>query len=213
MVIYFFTIPINLKLTYGSFLLKEGKDYDKCINFRGKNINRSTHWKALLIYDLILKPGCSVHYWVSCAINNHKTGLLSSAAVVPQSKFTELCSSEFVVPQSKSTEMWSSAAQFHHDLWYFRHGTNEHFSFMLFIWKKLINQPTVAPLKSLKSIHSTKLLEKFLTRAAHTFHWLSLWWFPWNVWNLEVKCMRTSVQTQFIVPRHSSPQKISGLGL
>ena len=119
---------------------------------------------------------------------------------MPQSKLTELCSSAAVVPQSKSTEKWSSAAPFHHDLWYFRHGTNEHFSFMLFIWKKLINQPTVAPLKSLKSIHSTKLLEKLTTRAAHTFHWLSLWWFPWNVWNLEVKCKRTSVQTQFIVP-------------
>ena len=52
--------------------------------------------------------------------------------------------------------------------------------------KKLINQPTVAPLKSLKSIHSTKLLETLLTWAAHTFHWLSLWWFPWNVWNLVV---------------------------
>ena len=54
---------------------------------------------ALLIYDLILKPnlnaifafevrisvGCSVHYWVSCAINKHQIGLLSSPAVVPQS--------------------------------------------------------------------------------------------------------------------------------
>ena len=27
----------------------------------------------------------------------------------------------------KVTEIWSSAAPFHHDLWYFRHGTKEHF--------------------------------------------------------------------------------------
>ena len=42
-----------------------------------------------------------------------------------------------VVPQSKSTEMWSSAAPFHHDLWYFRHRTNEHFRSMLFVRKSL----------------------------------------------------------------------------
>ena len=39
----------------------------------------------------------------------HQTGF-SSAAVVPQSKFTELCSSAAVVSQSKSTELCSSAA-------------------------------------------------------------------------------------------------------
>ena len=33
MVIFFFTIPVDLKLIYGSFLVKEGKDYDKCVNF------------------------------------------------------------------------------------------------------------------------------------------------------------------------------------
>ena len=42
-----------------------------------------------------------------------------------------------VTPQSKSTEMWSSAAPFHHDLWYFPHRTNEHFRSMLFIRKNL----------------------------------------------------------------------------
>ena len=35
------------------------------------------------------------------------TELCSSAAIVSQSKSTELCSSEAVVPQSKSTKMWS----------------------------------------------------------------------------------------------------------
>ena len=59
-----------------------------------------------------------------------------------------------------------------------------HFSSMLFFSEKP-DQPTVAPLKPLKSMHSTKLLEKLLTWAAHTFHW-RLWWFPWNVWNWEV---------------------------
>ena len=39
----------------------------------------------------------------------HQTEI-SSAAVVPQSKFTELCSSAAVVSQSKSTELCSSAA-------------------------------------------------------------------------------------------------------
>ena len=34
-------------------------------------------------------------------------------------------SSAAVVPQSKSTEMWSLAVPFDHDLWYFRHRTNE----------------------------------------------------------------------------------------
>ena len=39
----------------------------------------------------------------------HQTGF-SSAAFVPQSKFTELCNSAAVVSQSKSTELCSSAA-------------------------------------------------------------------------------------------------------
>ena len=39
----------------------------------------------------------------------HQTGF-SSAAFVPQSKFTELCSSAAVVSQSKSTELSSSVA-------------------------------------------------------------------------------------------------------
>ena len=84
------------------------------------------------------------------------TKLCSSAAVVPQSKSTELCNSAAVVPQSKSTGMWSSAAPFQHDLWYFWHRTNEHFRSMLF--RKTYKQPTVTPLKSLKSTHLTKLL-------------------------------------------------------
>ena len=82
---------------------------------------------------------------VSAAVvpQSKSTELCSSAAVVPQSKSTELCSSAAVVPQSKSTEMWSSEAPFHHDLWYFRHRTK--------ILRKTYKQPTVAPLKSLKS--------------------------------------------------------------
>ena len=40
----------------------------------------------------------------------NETGLLSSAAVVPQSESTELCSSAAVIPQSKSTELCSLAA-------------------------------------------------------------------------------------------------------
>ena len=44
------------------------------------------------------------------------TELCSSAAVVSQSKSTELCSSAAVVPQSKDTELCSSAAPLDHDL-------------------------------------------------------------------------------------------------
>ena len=65
------------------------------------------------------------------------TELCSSAAVVSQSKSAELCSLAAIVPQSKSTEMWSPAALFDHELWYFRHRTNEHFNSMLFIRKDL----------------------------------------------------------------------------
>ena len=50
---------------------------------------------------------------------------------------------------AKPTEMWSSAALFHHDLWYFRHRRNEHFSPMLFnrktykpnYWKSYWREP------------------------------------------------------------------------
>ena len=100
---------------------------------------------------------------VSAAVvpQSKSTELCSSAAVVPQSKSTELCSSAAVVPQSKSTEMWSSAAPFHHDLWYFRHRTNEHFRSMLCI-QKIYKQPTVAPLKCLESTNSTKLQRRTL---------------------------------------------------
>ena len=46
--------------------------------------------------------------WKMCATPGaciNETGLLSSAAVVPESKSTELCSSAAVKQQSKSTEM------------------------------------------------------------------------------------------------------------
>ena len=104
---------------------------------------------------------------VSAAVvpQSKSTELCSSAAVVPQSKSTELCISAAVVPQSKSTEMWSSAAPFHHDLWYFRHRTKEHLILGLcYLFGKTYKQPTEAPLKSLKSTNSTKL-QHLLRRA------------------------------------------------
>ena len=92
-----------------------------------------------------------------CATQGKSTELCSrSAAVVPQSKPTAMWNSAAVVPQSKSTGVWSSAAPFHHDLWYFRHRKNEHFSSMLFIWKKLINQPTVEQHSSHWNQHYTR---------------------------------------------------------
>ena len=94
----------------------------------------------------------------------HQTEI-SSAAVVPQSKFTELCSSAAVVSQSKSNEMWSSAAPFDHELWYFRHLTNEHFNSMLFIRK---NSPAVAPLSSHWNQHTRPNYWKSYWREPHT---------------------------------------------
>ena len=93
------------------------------------------------------------------------TELCSSAAVVSQSKSTELCSSASVVSQSKSTEIWSSAAPFDHDLRYFRHRTNEHFNSVLFIRK---NSPTVAPLSSHWNQHAWPNYWKNYWREPHT---------------------------------------------
>ena len=70
--------------------------------------------------------------------------------------------------------MWGSLAPFDHDLWYFRHQANEHFNSMLFIRKICKLAYSSATLETLKSTHSTKLLETLLTWAAHTFHW-RLW--------------------------------------
>ena len=82
----------------------------------------------------------------------HKVNLLSCVARRPKCARVNLpssCSSAAaVIPQRKSTEMWSSAAPFHHEWWYFRLWTNEHFSSMLFI--RNFDQPKVAPLKPLK---------------------------------------------------------------
>ena len=74
----------------------------------------------------------------------HQTGF-SSAAVMPQSKFTELCSSAAVLSHSKFTScvarqplchkvnLWSLAAPFDHDLWYFRHRTNKLFTAVIIL--------------------------------------------------------------------------------
>ena len=59
--------------------------------------------------------------WKMCVTHGaciNETGLLSSAAVVPQSKSTELRSSAAVVPQSKSTELCGSAAIVSHKVIY-----------------------------------------------------------------------------------------------
>ena len=57
------------------------------------------------IFQNVQHPACTLLVHASM-----EPGLFSSAAVVPQSKSTELCSSAAVVPQSKSTELCSSAA-------------------------------------------------------------------------------------------------------
>ena len=55
---------------------------------------------------LWIKHGSSLSLENVCDSSRlHQTGLFCSAAVVPQSKSTELCSLAAVVPQSKSTEI------------------------------------------------------------------------------------------------------------
>ena len=64
------------------------------------------------------------------------------------------------------------ARQRHHDLWYFRHRTNELFTSMYLLGKTYKPARSSATRESLKSTRSTKLLEKSLTWAAHAFHWM-----------------------------------------
>ena len=120
----------------------------------------------------------------------HQTGLFSSAAVVPQSKCTELCSLAAVVPQSKSTklcslaavvpqsksnEMWSSGRYFIMTCDIFGTGQTNILALCYLFGKTCKPAYSSATLKSLKStlswtLHSTKLLKKLLTWP-HTFHW------------------------------------------
>ena len=133
-------------------------------------------WKMCAIPGACIKPGlvrlplCHKVNLLNCAARQPGpqgkfTELCSSAAVVSQSKPTELCSSAAVVPQSKSTEKWSSAGPFDHDVWYFRHQTNEHFNSMLFVRK---NQPTVAPLSSHWDQHARPNYWRSYWREQHT---------------------------------------------
>ena len=133
-------------------------------------------WKICATPDACIKPGCLARRPL-----NHKVNLLGYVA-------QRLLCHEVNLPRctSNTSRMWRSASLFNHDLWYFQHQTNEHFSSVYVIYSaKLINQSTVVPLKSLKSTHSAKLLEKLLTWAAHIFYW-RLRWLPRNMWNWEV---------------------------
>ena len=73
-------------------------------------------FKSSLLILLWIKPSYFQH-GSSLSLENvcdsrcmHQTRLFSSAAVLPQNKFTELCSSASVVSQSKSSEFCTSAA-------------------------------------------------------------------------------------------------------
>ena len=184
----------SLKVCYQSVFVESLKFY-----FRPSlHIFQHFLWKICPTPGACIKPG-----WLPQRPLYHKVNLLGYVAQCP------LCHEVNLPRCSKSSGMWRLAALFHHDLWYFQHQTNEHFSSVYVInWAKLINQPTEVPLKSLQSTHSTKLLEKLLTWTTHTFYG-RLWWFPQNVWNWEVQCKWTSVQTQFIVPQ-SSPTSSPG---
>ena len=107
----------------------------------------------------------------------HQTGF-SSAAVMPQSKFTELCSSATVVSQSKSTELCSRAAVVpqsnlpRSEAWrrhlimtcdIFGTGQTNTLTLCYFLGKTYKPAHSSATLESLKSTRSTKVLEKLLT--------------------------------------------------
>ena len=161
-----------LKVCYQSVFVESLKFYFALISL---HIFQHFLWKICVTPDACIKPGCLARRPLY-----HKLNLLGYVAQRP------LCH-EVNLPRCSNTSlMWRSPSLFHHDLWYFQHQTNEHFSLVYVIYSaKLINQPTAVPLKSLKSTHSAKLLEKLLTWAAHIFYW-RLWWFPRNMWNWEV---------------------------
>ena len=107
----------------------------------------------------------------------HQTGF-SSAAVMPQSKFTELCSSGAVLSQSKFTSCVarqplchkvnlprSEARRRHLTMTCDIFGTGETNTLTLcyLLGKTYKSAESSATLESLKSTHSTKLLEKVLT--------------------------------------------------
>ena len=99
----------------------------------------------------------------------HQTGF-SSAAVVRQSKFTELCSLAAVVSQSKSTEMWNSAAPFDHDLWYFRHHWQTNTLILCYLLGKTYKpaHSISATLESLKSNTLDQITGRSYWREPHT---------------------------------------------
>ena len=144
----------SLKVCYQSVFVESLKFY-----FRPSlHIFQHFLWKLCPTPGACIKPG-----WLPQRPLYHKVNLLGYVAQRP------LCYEVNLPRCSKSSGMWRLAALFHHDLWYFQHQTNEHFSSVYVInWAKLINQPTEVPLKSLQSTHSTKLLEKVLTWATHT---------------------------------------------
>ena len=75
-------------------------------------------WKMRATPGACIKPGC----FARCPLC-HKANLLSCVARRPLLHEVNL--------------PWSSAAPFHHDLWYFWHWTNEHFSSVLFFRKNV----------------------------------------------------------------------------
>ena len=115
----------------------------------------------------------------------HQTGF-SSAAVMPQSKFTQLCSSAAVLSQSKFTS-WVARQPLCHkvnlprrearrrhltmtcDI--FGTGQTNTLTLCYLLGKTYKPAHSSAALESLKLTRSTKLLEKLMTWAAHTFHW------------------------------------------
>ena len=134
----------------------------------------------------------------------HQTGF-SSAAVVPQSKFTELCSSAAVVSQSKSTELCNSAAVVPQSTWNLLRceARRRHLIMICDVFGTgQTNTLTLCYLlgKTYKSLSShwnqharPNYWKKLLTWAAHTFHW-RLWQGFCEVWIQMWKLLRATVR-------------------
>ena len=108
------------------------KVYYRCVFIESSKV---VFWKCVrLLVHASMKPGCLARRPLC-----HEVNLPSCVARWPLCHKVNLprCEARRPLSNSKSTAIWSSAAALHHDLWYFRHRTNEHFSSMLFIRKNL----------------------------------------------------------------------------
>ena len=118
----------------------------------------------------LISVGCSVHYWVSCAINNraflrlhlcrHTFASLWGACL----RFALLwhtirVSSEFIFHMFAEVKLRCEALRRHFIMTCDIFSTGQtNILGLCYLFGKTFKQPSKAPVKSLKSTHSTKLL-------------------------------------------------------